>query len=421
MGDDQSISLLIGLLFFLLILSALTSCSEAALLSVNRYRLKHKALKGNKAAILTEKLLEKPDRLIGLILLINNAVNVSSASIVTLITLRIGGEGALVIGSIILTLVLLIFAEITPKTFALKYPSKIALPASLIYYPLLKIFSPVVLFVSFIVNLVLKLFGFDSNDLKGQALNSAELKAAVTESGEYVPDDHQQMLLTILDLENIDVDDVMVPRQEIIGLDLNEPWEDSIKVLKSTKYSRLPLYRDDIDQIIGVVRVRDVLSDIMNPEFSESQLLRKIQTPFYIPEGTPLSKQLINFKEHNHRFAFVVDEYGDIQGIVTIEDVIREIIGDINKIDKATDHELHKLSENKYRVDAGMSIRKVNRLLAWTMPNKGQTTINGLVLELLGEMPEKGHNFSIENYVIEVLESNDHMIKTVSIEQLQSA
>ncbi len=382
---------------------------------INRYRLKHKAMSGNRAAMLTEKILEQPDKLISLILLINNTTHVSAASVVTIISLQLGGDRALVLGSLLLTFFLLIFTEITPKTFAAKYPSEIALPASFIYYPLLKFLSPLIYLVSKIPSFILGLFGANDTVGKPHALNSAELKAAVTESGHYVSNDDQQMLLAILDLDTTLVENVMVPRQEIIGIDLDEDWDDCLQVLRSTKFSRIPVYRDDINDLIGVIRVRDVLSDMAKADFNADILIRKLQPPYFVPESTPLNKQLLNFKKLNNRFSFIVDEYGDIQGLITIEDVIREVIGEINQVTENDDPEIKKENASTYLIDAGISIKKLNRLLLWSLPTEGQSTVNGLILEKLGKIPDLGHAIKINTYLFEIINKNDQMIKSVRV------
>jgi Mg2+/Co2+ transporter CorB len=382
---------------------------------INRYRLKHKAMSGNRAAMLTEKILEQPDKLISLILLINNTTHVSAASVVTIISLQLGGDRALVLGSLLLTFFLLIFTEIMPKTFAAKYPSEIALPASFIYYPLLKFLSPLIYLVSKIPSFILGLFGANDTVGKPHALNSAELKAAVTESGHYVSNDDQQMLLAILDLDTTLVENVMVPRQGIIGIDLDEDWDDCLQVLRSTKFSRIPVYRDDINDLIGVIRVRDVLSDMAKADFNADILIRKLQPPYFVPESTPLNKQLLNFKKLNNRFSFIVDEYGDIQGLITIEDVIREVIGEIDQVTENDDPEIKKENASTYLIDAGISIKKLNRLLLWSLPTEGQSTVNGLILEKLGKIPDLGHAIKINTYLFEIINKNDQMIKSVRV------
>jgi Mg2+/Co2+ transporter CorB len=415
LSDDYSLSLLFGLLIFLLIFSAFASSTETAFMVINRYRLKHKAMSGNRAAMLTEKILEQPDKLISLILLINNTTHVSAASVVTIISLQLGGDRALVLGSLLLTFFLLIFTEIMPKTFAAKYPSEIALPASFIYYPLLKFLSPLIYLVSKIPSFILGLFGANDTVGKPHALNSAELKAAVTESGHYVSNDDQQMLLAILDLDTTLVENVMVPRQEIIGIDLDEDWDDCLQVLRSTKFSRIPVYRDDINDLIGVIRVRDVLSDMAKADFNADILIRKLQPPYFVPESTPLNKQLLNFKKLNNRFSFIVDEYGDIQGLITIEDVIREVIGEIDQVTENDDPEIKKENASTYLIDAGISIKKLNRLLLWSLPTEGQSTVNGLILEKLGKIPDLGHAIKINTYLFEIINKNDQMIKSVRV------
>ncbi len=415
MSEDVPLGLLFGLLIVLLVLSAFFSSTETALMSLNRYRLRHRARSGHHAARLTEKLLERPDRLIGLILLGNNAVNLAAAALVTVIAIRIGGEAAIFAGTMMLTVVVLIFAEVTPKTIAARYPSKVALPAALIYYPLLKVAYPLVWVVSMLANGLLRLLGFGGQLDQDNALSEAELRTLVTESKHMMPRRHQRMLLSILDLGDVTVDDVMVPRQEIVGINLDEPWSTNLELVRNAGYSRLPVFRGDIDKIVGVIHLRSVLSELANGTLDEPVLLAKTQEPYFVPEGTPLNKQLVNFQRLKQRFAFAVDEYGDIQGLVTTEDVIREIVGEFGTDPGPIGPEVSQDRDDAFVIDASANIRQLNRLMSWELPTDGPKTLNGLIIEELEMIPEAGTQLTLAGYPLEILDTTEHAIRRVRI------
>jgi Mg2+/Co2+ transporter CorB len=399
----------------LLLLSAFFSSTETALMSLNRYRLRHRARSGNHAARLTEKLLQRPERLIGLILLGNNAVNLAAAALVTVIAIRLGGEAAIFVATLILTVVVLIFAEVTPKTIAARYPSKIALPAALIYYPLLKIAYPLVWVISFLTGGLLWLIGIRGDRDYNDALSEAELRTLVAEAGSMMPRRHKRMLLSILDLGEITVDDVMVPRQEIVGVDLDERWENNLDLIRKSRYSRLPVYRGDIDNIVGVVHLRSILPDLAQGKLSQELLLANIEEPYFVPEGTPLNKQLVNFERLKQRFAFAVDEYGDVQGLVTTEDVLREIVGEFDTEPGSIGPEVKQEQDNVFVVDASVNIRHLNRLMTWDLPTDGPKTLNGLIVEQLETIPDSGAKLTLAGYQLDILETGEHAIKRVRI------
>jgi len=415
LSEDVPLGLLFGLLIVLLFLSAFFSSTETALMSLNRYRLRHRARAGHHAARLTEKLLQQPDRLIGLILLGNNAVNLAAAALVTVIAIRVGGEAAIFAGTMILTVIVLIFAEVTPKTIAARYPSKIALPAALIYYPLLKVAYPLVWIVAFLANTLLKLLGFGTHKSHDHALSEAELRTLVTESASMMPRRHQRMLLSILDLGEVTVDDVMVPRQEIVGIDLDEPWDQNLELLRSSRYSRLPVYRGDIDNIVGVVHLRGILSDLAGGSLDEKLLLSRTEEPYFVPEGTPLNKQLVNFQRLKQRLAFAVDEYGDIQGLVTTEDVLREIVGELGSDTGPLGPEISQEQDRVFVVEASANIRQLNRLMSWELPTDGPKTLNGLIVEQLETIPKAGTKLTVAGYPVEILDTTEHAIRKVRI------
>ncbi len=415
MSDGVPLGLLFGLLIVLLFLSAFFSSTETALMRLNRYRLRHRARSGLRTARLTEKLLEHPDRLIGLILLGNNASNLAAAAIVTVISIRLGGENAIFVGTLILTFVVLIFAEVAPKTLAARNPSRLALPASLIYYPMMKLAYPLVWFINLLANGLLRLFGVPADHDSSQALGTAELRTVVTEASSLMPARHQRMLLSILDLEDVTVDDVMVPRQEIVGIDLDEPWKENLALIRDSVYSRLPVFRDDIDEIDGILRIRDIHHALAQGTLTKSVLTEKTHEPYYVPEGTPLNTQLANFQRLKHRVALVVDEYGDIQGLVTTEDIVREIVGEFGTDPAPTGPEIHRENDGSFVVDASSNIRQLNRLMNWNLPTDGPKTLNGLIVERLETIPESGTGLTVNLYPIEILDTTEHAITKVRV------
>ena len=420
MSDDVPLGFLFSLLIVLLFLSAFFSSTETALMRLNRYRLRHRAKSGLRTARLTESLLEHPDRLIGLILLGNNASNLAAAALVTVISIRIGGEAAIFAGMLILTFVVLIFAEVAPKTVAARNPSKLALPAALIYYPLMKLAYPLVWLINLLANGLLRLFGVATDRDSSHALSTAELRTVVTEASALIPARHQRMLLNILDLEEVTVDDVMVSRQEIVGVDLDEAWEENLALIQDSRFSRLPVYGDDIDEIVGLVRVRDLHRELAQGTLTKSVLMAKIREPYFVPEGTSLNKQLANFQRLEHRVALVVDEYGDVQGLITTEDIVREIVGEFS-VDPGSDvPEILRESDGSFVVDASSNIRQLNRLMNWNLPTDGPKTLNGLIVEQLETIPESGAGLTVARYPIEILDTTEHAIKKVRVSMPES-
>jgi len=420
LSDDVPLGFLFSLLIVLLFLSAFFSSTETALMRLNRYRLRHRAKSGLRTARLTESLLEHPDRLIGLILLGNNAVNIAAAAIVTVISIRIGGEAAIFAGMLILTFVVLIFAEVAPKTVAARNPSKLALPAALIYYPLMKLAYPLVWLINLLANGLLRLFGVATDRDSSHALSTAELRTVVTEASALIPARHQRMLLNILDLEEVTVDDVMVSRQEIVGVDLDEAWEKNLALIQDSRFSRLPVYGDDIDEIIGIARVRDLHRELAQGTLTKSVLMAKVREPYFVPEGTSLNKQLANFQRLKHRVALVVDEYGDVQGLITTEDIVREIVGEFS-VDPGSDvPEILRESDGSFVVDASSNIRQLNRLMNWNLPTDGPKTLNGLIVEQLETIPESGAGLTVARYPIEILDTTEHAIKKVRVSMPES-
>ena len=415
MNDEPSIGWLVGLIVVLIVLSAFFSGTETALMCLNRYRLRHQARAGIRSARLAEWLLQRPDRLIGLILLGNTAVNNAAAALVTILALRYGGERAALVGTIILTLVVLIFAEVAPKTIGALHPARVALPAALIYYPLLKVTYPVVWVLNLVANGLLRLVGVRADQIASHSLSAEELRTVVAEAGVMVPRRHREMLLSILDLDAITVDDIMVPRQEIVGLDLDRTWDENLTVIQTSRHDRLPVYRGDVDNIVGVARIRDMLPDLVRGELTQALLLERIREPYFVPEGTPLNKQLLNFQQHRRRSAFVVDEYGDVQGLITTQDIVNELVRELDQDATAVHLGVTKESDRSYVVDASANVRQLNRVMNWNLPTDGPKTLNGLIVEQLETIPESGTGVTVADYPIEILDSGEHGIKRVRV------
>ncbi|NNF16099.1 MAG: HlyC/CorC family transporter [Gammaproteobacteria bacterium] len=408
-----STATLVGWVIALVILSAFFSGSETALMRVNRYRLAARARSGHRGARLAARLLAKPDRLIGLILLGNNVVNIAATTLATVLAIRLGVQPAAVV--FVLTPVILIFAELAPKTVAALRPESIAYPAAVIYYPLLWLCLPLVWIINAIANGLLALFGVSTEDESLTSLNSEELRLAVHEAGHLLPDTHQTMLLRVLDLDSITVEDIMVPRAEINGIDLDDPWQDIVTQIRTSPHTRLPVHRDDYETVEGVLHLRKVVPHLLRGDLDEDMLRSAMMPPYYLPEDTPLNKQLLNFQANHRRMGLVVDEYGDVQGIVTLVDLLAEIVGDLQ------DNPMQGLSiardkgDGVYQVDGSANIRELNRSMHWKLPTGGAKTLNGLILEQLQTIPEPGALVKIHGYPMEIVHLRDNVIKTVNI------
>jgi len=420
LGDDVPLAGLIGLLIVLLMLSAFFSGSETALMSLNRYQLRHKARQGHRGAGLAENLLKRPDRLIGLILLGNNLVNFSAASLVAVIAFEIGGQPAVALGTLILTLAVLIFSEAAPKTLAAMHPERLAFPAAMIYYPLLKITYPIVWLTNAASNGVLFLLGVRENSSDLQSLTREELRTVVHEAGARISSRYREMLLNILDLGQVTVDDVMVPHNEIVGIDLDSNSVEIESLISTSQHTQLPVYRDNIDQVVGILHLRK-LANLAQQDLTRDNLLRLLSEPYFVPEGTPLSTQLVQFQRRGERTALVVDEYGDIQGIVTLEDILEEIVGEFTTDPADDEDDVVSEGSDTFLVDATANIREVNRSQNWDLPTNGPKTINGLIIEMLETIPEPGTRLKINGYPIEIVETDDNRIRSVRVGQQVSA
>jgi len=414
--DAISTGTLFIILGVLLVLSAFFSGSETGMMSVNPYRLKHLENENNKAAKRVSLLLKRPDRLIGLILIGNNLVNIAAATVTTLIGQRLYGDLGLAIAPIALTLVVLIFAEVTPKTLAALYPERVAFPASVILRVLLKVFYPFVFLLNKVTNGLLALLGVSPERHQGNSLSAEELRTVVHEAGALIPEQHQSMLVGVLDLENVTVEDIMIPRNEIIGIDINDEWKDITRQLANTLHSRILLYRDNIDDALGFIHPRDLVRLLLKEQFSKATLLRSVHEIYYIPEGTALNTQLLKFQSTKERIGLVVDEYGDIQGLVTLEDILEEVVGKFTTdIVEDSNEDIMKQPDGSFLIDGSISLRELNRQMQLEFPTDGPKTLNGLLLEHLEEIPQGKMSVKLAGYPIEIVEVHDNMIKTVRL------
>jgi Mg2+/Co2+ transporter CorB len=418
--DEIPLSVLFGALVSLIFFSAFFSSSETAMMSLNRYRLRHLADNNHHGARRAQKLLEKPDRLIGLILLGNNLVNFIAASVATLIGIRLLGDLGAALSPIVLVMVFLIFAEVLPKTVAALKPEQIAFPFSLPLRVLMKILYPFVWLINAVSNGILNLFGFRVSDTENAPLSREELRSVVDQAGIMIPRRHQRMLLSILDLENVTVDDIMVPRNEIVGINLDESVTEIIHQLKHCQHTRLPVYRGSMDSVIGMIHVRRIIRILDMDDFDPAALEAIVREPYYIPRGTPLHKQLLNFQKLKKRTALVVNEYGVIQGLVTLEDILEEIVGEFTTDMQNFNLDIHAQEDGSFNIDGSTTIRDINRQLHWDLPADGPKTLNGLILEHLEDIPESGTSLRIGDYTIEIIKTADNAVRIAKVLKTES-
>ncbi|ARU55298.1 MAG: HlyC/CorC family transporter [Pseudomonadales bacterium] len=413
--NDASLYLLFSILGVLIVLSGFFSSSETGMMSLNRYRLKHLKKSGHKGAIRASKLLARTDQLIGVILIGNNFVNILASSIATIIAIRLWGDAGIAIATTILTIVILIFAEVTPKTIAALYPERIAFPASILLIPLLKLLYPFVWAVNLITNGLLKLLGINSTANQKDHLSREELRTLVNEAGALIPKKHQDMLVGILDLEKVTVDDIMVPRNEIIGIDIEDDLDEIIRQIRASQHTRLPVYRKDMNDVIGILHLRNLAKFFTSEEKNKAILLQECREPYFIPEGTPLHTQLYHFQKQKRRIGIVVDEYGDVQGIATLEDILEEIVGEFTTDFSANSPDITPLEGNGFLVDGTTTIRYVNKRLGWKLPMSGPKTMNGLIIEYLEYIPDNPICLTLHNHRIEIKHVKDNFIKTIRV------
>ncbi|KTD04538.1 HlyC/CorC family transporter [Fluoribacter gormanii] len=409
------LSTLFLILFFLIILAAFFAATEIGMMSINRYKLKHLVKKENKQATRVNQILSRPDRLLSVVLIGNTLANILASTIATLIGQRIYGDAGIAIATIILTLVILVFAEMIPKTFAAIYPQQVAFATSLPLQILQLIFAPLVYISSSMSNGVLRLFRISIDKIQKEFLTNEELRSVVHEAGGLLPVEHKSMLISLLDLEQATVEDIMIPKSDIVGIDIEEPWSEILYQLETAKHTRLPLYRNSIDDLVGMIHVRDVLNLAIDNELDLKSLLKAADEPYYIPEATSLNIQILNFRKMKRRSSFVVDEYGDIQGLVTMEDILEEIVGEFTTDVAALSRDITPQSDGSVIVDASLTLRHLNRLMGWQLPMIGPKTLSGLIVEHLGYIPPAESCLTIENYRMEILRVSDNTIKSVKM------
>ena len=404
-------------------LSGFCSSTETALMSINRYRLRHAANSGNRSARLAEKLLEHPDRLIGIILLGNNIVNIGAASLTSLLALRMGGEPALALATGILTIVTLIFGEITPKTYGALYPERLAYPAAWVYTILVRVLYPLVWTANIITNGLLRLLRVSTEQSASHSLSADELRTVVAEASTVISHRHHRMLTSVLDLEKVTVDDIMVPRNEIAGIDGEADWDDIVEALRTSTHTRIPVYEGSLDNVIGILHMKRVAQALARSDLDKSRFLQlaKQREAYFVPSGTTLNAQLVNFQKLRRRSALVVNEYGDIQGLVTLEDLLEEIVGEFTTDPGILHKDIHAEADNNYVVNGSINVRTLNRRLGWNLPTKGPRTLNGVILEYLENIPDVGTSLKIDDYSIEILQTADNAVRAVRMSRQEKA
>ena len=414
---DISTGVLIGALVFLVFLSAFFSAAEIAMVSLNRHRLRHLAASGHRGARIAEKLLARPDRLIGVILLGSNSVNALFSALTTVTVIHLWGEeeSAIAIATVIITLVILILTDLAPKTLAALHPERIAFPSAFVLRPMLWLIYPVVWVINGMANGLLRLVGVRVQARSADQVSPEELRAIIMEAGVLIPESHQDMLLAILDLEKITVDDVMVPRGKIEGVNLDAEWDDIVTQITGSRYTRLPVYRGSLDNVTGMIHVRRVLNLMREGKLDKESLEQVIIEPYFIPSGTTLTTQLLNFRQVKRRVGLVVDEYGDIQGLVTLDEILEEIVGDFTAHAMGRIEDVHPQSDGSYLIRGTVSLRDLNRQLDWKLPTDDSRTLNGLIVEYLEDIPEPGTSLMIHGYQVEILRTRGTAIEIARV------
>lgn len=416
MLDHVSTSTLIIILVIMVVVSAYFSASETGMMTLNRYRLRHLSKQGNRAARRVEKLLRRPDRLISLVLIGNNLVNILASALATIVGIRLYGNAGVAIATGVLTFVVLIFAEVMPKTIAALYPERVAFPSSVLLAPLQKIMLPLVWLLNTITRGLMRLCGIHGNVHSSDAVSKDELRSIVNESHSQISRRNQDMLISVLDLEKVTVSDIMVPRNEVVGIDINDDWKSIMRQLTHSPHGRIVLYRQSLDDAIGMLRVREAYRLMTEKkEFNKENLLRAADEIYFIPEGTPLNVQLVKFQRNKEKVGMIVDEYGDIQGLVTVEDILEEIVGDFTtSMSPSLAEEVNPQSDGSVLIDGSANVRELNKAFNWSLPIEART-INGMLLEELEEIPQVDAQVRVGNYLIDVLDVQENMIKRVRV------
>jgi Mg2+/Co2+ transporter CorB len=400
----------------LVIMSAFFSCAETGLMAINRYRLRHKARLKKKSAMLILELLKRPDRLLGMILIGNNLANILASAIATLVAVHYFGDKGVILSTAILTIVVLVFAEVAPKTLAALYPEKISTWVAWPVFILLKIFYPLVVFINALSNGLLRLFNIRVSGRISEPLSREELRSVVYETTGKISHQYQTMLLSILDLNKVGIEDVMIPRHEIVGIDLEQDWSVIQKQLSHSPHDWLPVYRESINDVAGILHLRELMHSAVSGEtISKDMVISKLHDPYFVPEGTSLNIQLLNFQQKRKRLALVVDEYGEIQGLVTLEDILEEIVGDFTTTVASTNKKIEEQSDGSYLVDGTVGIRELNRMTTWSLPTKGPRTLSGLIIEHLEAIPKAGICLKIAGYPIEIVHVEENRVTVARV------
>jgi len=415
--ENVSTTTLIIILCVMVLVSAWFAGSETGMMTLNRYKLRHQAKNGSRPARRVEKLLRRPDRLLSLVLIGNNLVNILASALATIVGMRIHGDEGVAIATGILTFVVLVFAEVLPKTVAALYPERVAFPSSLLLVPLQYIMLPLVWLLNTITRLLMRMAGIRADSAINSALSKEELRTIVYESRSLMSRRNQDMLLSVLDLEKVSVDDIMVPRNEIVGININDDWKSVVRQLSHSPHGRIVLFRDSLDDCVGMLRVREAWRMMTEKkEFTKETLLRAADEIYYIPEGTPLNTQLVKFQRNKEKAGVVVDEYGDIKGLVTIEDILEEIVGDFTtSMSPSLAEEVMPQNDGSVLIEGSASVREINKAFNWQLPEQEARTINGMLLEALEEIPAIATRVQIGHYNVDILDVQDNMIKQVRI------
>ncbi len=416
--NEAPLGLLFSILAVLIILSAFFSSAETAMMTLNRHKLRHLQKNKVRGAIRAGKLLDRPDRLIGLILIGNNMVNIFASAVATVISIRLWGDAGVYIATGALTLVILVFAEVTPKTIAALHPERVAFPASVILLPLMTLMSPVVAMVNAVTNRLSRLLGFDPKKEAYEHVSADELRTIVTDAGQLIPARHRELLINIMDLVQVSVDDIMVPRNEVYGINLDDSDQEILLKIQSTAHTRLPVWRNDINNIIGVLHMRSISRVVNGLTLDRVALEREMEKPYFVPESTPLHTQLINFQEMKKPLAVVVDEYGEVRGVVALGDILEEIVGDFTSNMAETTESILLERDGSYIIDGTENIRDINKTLGWSLPKDGPKTLSGLILEYLESFPAAPAGLTIDNYRLEILELEGNVVRSVRAQPL---
>lgn len=410
--DPSSLLIILALLLFI---SAFFSVAEISMMALNRYRLKHLINKNHRGAKRASKLLERPDQLLSVILIGNNLANTFITIVATILTQHYFGNTGVFIVGIVVTIAILIFCEVTPKTLAALHPEAVAFPISFILLPLLRIFYPFVWFINSFSNGLLRLIGVNPLKIKEEHLTPDELRSVVRESGNLISPRYRSMLINILDLEGMTVEDIMIPRNDITGLNLSKDLNILLKEIGRSEFTHMPVYNDDINNIIGILHMKKVMSFMKNGELpkDKSCITHNMAEAYFVPESTQLNIQLLNFQKSKRRIGIVVDEYGDVQGLVTLEDILEEIVGEFTTNIDEDIEEISRQPDGSVLIDCSANLRDINRTLHWHLPLKGPKTLNGLVIEHLGDIPDNSVGFVIDDYFFETVEIGDNRVISV--------